>query len=318
MTIAAYLRVLRTIFLISFIVLSRIVVAQNIPSKYKKTVVFLSTIDGNGKVTPSGTGFFVLVADSPNLFGYLVTAKHVITNKENKMLYPGLQMRFNRRNQSFAALSVALFIDGHAKNVFTHTDTSVDLAVIPGIIDIKEADIQFSVENELFKSKMDFDTSYIKEGTNIFYTGMFSPYLGRKHNSPITRFGKVALLADENIVFDSMEPAEDLILAETTTFGGNSGSPVFAYGSDYKIDSHDPSDPINSKEQNHVPIYLLGVIKGYFGENSPIQFIAASAMIPTYSSNVGITAIVPSYFLYEILEGEELKNQRKKINHKNN
>jgi hypothetical protein len=38
-----------------------------------------------------------------------------------------------------------------------------------------------------------------------------------------------------------------------------------------------------------------------------------STMTPTYSSNIGIAAIIPSYLLYEILEDLPLKTMRKNL-----
>jgi hypothetical protein len=285
---------------------------QNIPKYFRKTNVFLSAVKSDSDVELAGTGFAVIVPDSNTAFGYLVTAKHVIQDTLTKQFYPGLEIRYNTIDGGFKSLRFALVDRGLNKNVYTHEDPSVDIAVIPLVIDQAHADINYCLETDLFKSEIDFDTSYIKEGTNLFYTGLFSSYIGYKQNSPITRFGKVSLIPNEKIEFKSSEPKAKLILAETTTFGGNSGSPVYAYGSSYRIWSGDPKDPINSKEQNNVHIYLLGIIKGYFDENSPVQF-NNTAIHPIYSTNVGITGIIPSYFLYEILEGKELKVFRKKI-----
>jgi hypothetical protein len=305
-------------FLLVFIfILFKLSVAysQNIPSLYRKTVVFISHTDYLEKNHNIGTGFFMAVRDSVFTFFYLVTAKHVILNPSSKQPYADIKISYNLKNQTRDSLKLSLVNIDKSQNVFYHNDTSVDLAVIPLPVTIlrDSSDVSFSVEVELFKSKSDFDTSYINPGTNLFYTGMFSPYIGYNKNYPITRFGKVALITDEKIQFEESEPKATLFLAETTTFGGNSGSPVFAYGSNYKINSHDSTDRINFKEQNNIPIYMAGIMKGYFQENAPIQFMNTSNMTPTYSSNIGIAAIIPSYLLYEILEGSTLRSFRKWI-----
>jgi hypothetical protein len=287
---------------------------QNIPAKYRKTVCFLSTNSVSGEKQDLGTGFFIGVLDSPLLFTYVVTDKHVLTEGNNNQPFNFLKISYNKINQSRDSIQMQLYGSGSKKNLFYHTDPSVDLVVIPVPLRfiIDSSDINLSFESELFKSFKDFDTSYVKPGTNLFYTGMFAPYLGYNKNYPITRFGKVALISDEKIPFEKNEPKATLFLAETTTFGGNSGSPVFAYGSEYKINSHDPSDPINTKEQNNIPIYLVGVVKGYFQENNSISFVPTSIMKPTYSNNIGIAAIIPSFLLFEILESPELNAFRKR------
>ena len=296
---------LKVFLLFSFVFISKIACSQNIPSYFKKTPVFIFSLAENGETKPIGTGFFLIVIDSGEGFGYLVTNKHVITDPNTKSYFSTIKIRYNKLDKTFDNRIIRLSGSEGLSHVFIHSDSSVDLAVIPYVIN--DADVSYSTEQDLFKSKIAFDTSYIAEGTNIFYTGMFSPYLGYKKNYPITRFGKVALITDEKILFDSTEPKANLLLAETTTFGGNSGSPVFAYGSDYKITSNDSSDPVNFREQNHVHIYLIGIIKGYYGEDSPITFKRTSVMAPTYSTNIGITAIIPSYLVYEILNDEETR-----------
>ena len=306
-----YKRLLVIFLLLSFAFISKIAFSQNIPSYYKKTPVFIFSLNETGETKPIGTGFFLIVFDSGEGFGYLVTNKHVITDRNTKKYYSNIKIRYNKLNNTFDNKTIRLSGSEGLSHVFTHLDSSVDLAVIPYVIN--DADVSYSTEKDLFKSKLAFDTSYIAEGTNIFYTGMFSPYLGYKKNYPITRFGKFSLITDEKILFDSLEPRANLLLAETTTFGGNSGSPVFAYGSEYKITSNDPTDPVNFREQNHVHIYLVGIIKGYYGEDSPITFKKTSVMAPTYSTNIGITAIIPSYFLYEILNDEEVRAFRSYI-----
>jgi V8-like Glu-specific endopeptidase len=303
----------KTIEVIFFFILSTKGNSQNIPEVYRKTVVFLSNTNEVGERHNLGTGFFIAIPDSNLLYGYLVTAKHVLLNPGSILPFEFIQVAYNKKNGSRDSVLVSVKATGLNKNIYYHQDLSVDLAVIPLAIEIDSSDVRYSVEKELFRSKIDFDTSYVKPGTNLFYTGMFSPYLGYNKNYPITRFGKVALITEEKIKFEKSEMKASLFLAETTTFGGNSGSPVFAFGSDYKINSHDPSDPINTKEQNNVPIYLIGIMKGYFQENAPIEFMNTSTMTPTYSSNIGIAAIIPSYLLYEILEDLPLKTMRKNL-----
>lgn len=285
--------------------------SQNIPIFFRTTVVFLSNPDEYGESHNIGTGFFVSVPDSNLTYGYLVTAKHII-NPEGKISLTSLQISFNTKHQKRDSLLLKLYPFGPKRNIFYHRDASVDLVVIPLAIGGDNADVGYCFINQLFKSKIDFDTSYIKPGTNIFYTGMFSPYIGYEKNYPITRFGKVSLITDEKIQFEKSGLKANLIMAETTTFGGNSGSPVFAYGSEYKINSHDSTDAINTKEQNNVPIYLMGIMKGYFQENNPIKFVNTSAMTPTSTNNIGVAAIIPSYLLFDIIESSELQAFREK------
>ena len=93
----------------------------------------------------------------------------------------------------------------------------------------------------------------------------------------------------------------NVFLFETQSFGGNSGSPVFFYlGADRRFGSLNVSAPI---------IKLAGVMKGTFQEGNPIQ-VAGTGTVPYSVANVGIAAVVPSYFLHDILYSDELVKQR--------
>jgi hypothetical protein len=170
--------------------------------------------------------------------------------------------------------------------------------------DFKKYDYLSIPESMLFMSKEELDSSYVKEGTNVFYTGLFSPYLGYSSNSPIIRFGRIALLPKEKIFWDSSNIRQELFLVETTTYGGNSGSPLYCYDNPQKIGGGVVFD--------NKPVKLAGVIKGYSGEKEPIEYVPSSMNL-TYTSNIGITAVVPSYLLYQILEGAVLSKSREDI-----
>jgi len=196
-------------------------------SIYNKAVVFIQGKNKLNEITPLGTAFFLqIMKDSVHGKNYLVTAKHVLQKDSFKNFYDTIVVRINNKSGSFSTASLPIITTGPNKNVFTHSDSSVDLAVIP--ISIGD-DVDFNVvpASFLLENKEDFNF-YVKEGTGLFYTGMFTPYLGYKKNYPIIRFGRVCLITDEKILWDSLKnDRAELFLAETMTYGGNSGSPVY-------------------------------------------------------------------------------------------
>jgi hypothetical protein len=302
--------ILLRLLLISWfsIILGLKLLAQNIPEAFKLPIIFIAVKDNKGKLNYNGTGFFVSVPlDSAHYWLYLVTAKHVITDEADNRLYDSIWVRVNGFKNSSYVFPITIFDRGPLQDVDFHSDPSVDLAVITVVSTSTDLDYIPIGDSHLFKSRKDFDSSYVKEGTDIFYTGMFTSYLGYRRNVPIVRFGKVSLITDEKLLWDSAKnELSDLFLVETTTFGGNSGSPVFSYEVPFSLGLQNPRN--TSKDS----IMMIGVIKGSYLENMPIGFKETSSMIPTYTSNVGISGVIPSYLLYEILHGARLETERNK------
>lgn len=83
---------------------------------------------------------------------------------------------------------------------------------------------------------------------------------------------------------------------ECTSYGGNSGSPVFHY-----------REMRGEKDDVAARVILVGVIQGHFLEVSPIGIAETALKIPIARLNSGISAVVPGFKLYEILFSEELK-----------
>lgn len=279
-------------------------VPTKIPPEIKQVVAFIYTKATNKQQEkPIGTGFLVGIQPEDNKeisYPYLVTAKHVITDSKTKKLLSEISIRLNKKAGGTETVVIPLINSGPQKNVFTHTDTSIDIAVIPFLPSQEVFEFKI-LGNELITDQEQFKSLKIGEGSDVFFTGLFASYTGENKNYPITRFGKVALIADEKINVDGIKT--DLYLIECASYGGNSGSPVFFYlGPDREFGSLTVGPP---------QIVLAGVMKGAYQEQSPIQ-LAETSNIPVSISNIGIAAVVPSYKLKEILFNEELTKQRQK------
>lgn len=273
---------------------------QGIPTEVKKVVGFIYKKNDDGKLVANGTGFFVGVSDSTKQITSVnfVTAKHVIKNKETDSFLDTIYIRLNRKDSLSEIRNLPLYLKGPKKNVFSHKDKTVDIAVIPVGPDPILFDY-LTLPSDLLTNKKSFKELNIREGTDVFFTGMFTPFLGDKRIYPIVRFGRVALITEEKIPWD--KEMTNLYLVESSSFGGNSGSPVFFYlGTDRGGGGLFVGTP---------ELKLAGIMKGYFGENSPIKIIETQK-IPVSDRNLGIAAVVPSYFLEEILFGEEMKKRR--------
>jgi hypothetical protein len=215
-------------------------------------------------------------------------------------------LRLNKKDGDAEFVALDLVVNGK-RLVFTHSDQSVDIAVVPRFPTVK-FDTTF-VPDEMLSTKATFDEFNIAEGTDAFFVGLFTTYYGEHKNNPIVRFGRVAMFPDDPITWIDYEGQPEqharLYLIETGSYGGNSGSPVFfRLGAD--------RSPKQGYLLGSYAITFAGVMRGRFNDVSPkivsIQNPTASALIAL--PNVGIAAVTPSYFLHDILFSEELKKYR--------
>lgn len=290
----------KLIYLI-LILLPEIVKGQAIPDDIKKTVAFVYAKNTKGEIVPNGTGFFVGIENinKKNYYTvYFVTAKHVLQYGDEKKYLGEVYLRLNKKDNVSESKELILYENGINKNIYTHTDSTVDIAVIPLSPNQEIYDYLF-MPNDFLTSKEDYINMNIKEGSEVFFTGMFKPFLGKKKNYPITRFGRVALVTDEKIPWNN--ELTDLYLVESSSYGGNSGSPVFFYLGANRGDG--------SLYVGAPTIKLAGIMKGYFGEKSPISVVETNKVLVS-DRNIGIAAVVPAYLLREILYSNELAKQR--------
>lgn len=281
--------------------------AAKIPPEIKKVVAFIFVPDAQGKPVPNGTGFFVIVKDEKRPergFGYLVTAKHVLTN-EHGSYFDSVYVRLNKKEGDAELVGLELTHEGRSV-VYTNPDPTVDIAVVPALPSMDVFDFK-AVSEDMLPSAESFSGLHIGEGSDVFFAGLFVSYYGEHKNNPIVRFGRVAMLPDDRIQWqaDARKPAEfvRLYLLETQSYGGNSGSPVFfMLGSDREPGSIILGPPV---------IKLAGVMMGSFNDLSPIAFAQTpTASVPVSRQNIGIAAVTPSYLLHEILFSDALKKIR--------
>jgi hypothetical protein len=261
------------------------------------------------KPIPCGTGFITAVKrqENPNrAVPYVVTNKHVLRTPElpnqPSSYWPRISLRFNLKGGGVENIPVNLRINPPQKNVFVHNDSTVDLAVLPAgaIINENRHDFASVTEDELTTGE-DLRSLYIGEGTPVFFTGLFMPHTGEQKNYPIIRSGKVALITDEQVNWNGT--LTDLYLMEVSSYGGNSGSPVFFYiGAERRPSEIRAGPPI---------LKLAGIMKGHFNEISPVFIPPQNQMVAVTNVNNGIAAVIPAYKLRELLFSPEVLEARR-------
>ena len=282
-------------------ILRGIVIAAPMPSEVKSVVAFVYVTGNDGNLVPNGTGFLVGVENpsDPNIFAvYMVTAKHVLYKPKTTKFFDKVYIRLNKKDGSSEFVTTPIKPKGRKRTVFVHNDSSVDIAVIPFLPNRAKFDFQILPDN-MITTKETYKELKIREGSDVFFTGLFAPYPGAERNYPVVRFGRVALVTDEKIEWKKKQM--DLYLIEIGSYGGNSGAPVFFYlGSDREPGNLIVSSPI---------LKLAGVMQGTFLDAHEIK-VAETKKVPYALSSMGIAAVVPGYKLHEILFSKELKKKR--------
>ncbi len=301
---------------ISFLVLLSVWtgMASVIPAELTQTVVFIYRGPECTPPEADGTGFLMGVrsTSADRSWLYLVTAKHVVHTDSNNFqspLFPSLWIRINKKNGGSKIYKVDPVAAGDQQNVFINDDASVDIAIMPISIPVTEMpDLEIKVlPEQMLTNASDLATLNIGVGTDMFFTGMFTGFLGEKKSYPIVRFGKLAMIPDEKISFAGQWT--EGYLMEAFSFGGNSGSPVFFAPS--------PDNTPGILVAGTLPIKIAGVMKGFFGDYEQIQLLQNQAAtpgppIPVSNGNTGVALIVPAKFISEILHSPALEALRKK------
>ena len=255
--------------------------------------------DKDGKVgTYAGTGFIMAYHD-PRLnadqnFDYVVTNRHVaecLDDDLQPMQVLSISFEFfNRKNGETPTLT--LNDHGNANWSFPD-DLSVDLAVAP---------IHFSSDIEptvlpmgAIFSKSDFEAQNIGEGAKIVLSGYFVQLEGSSKLEPLVREGVLSAIPETKLLTTLRKPGT-IYLGEVHIFGGNSGSPVFI--STYGIR---PSGPVLDDD-----FRFLGVVSGFYYEDSELKLQIAKTVTGTQRANSGISMIVPADFVRDlILNGKD-------------
>jgi V8-like Glu-specific endopeptidase len=254
--------------------------SQSFPD-VKKTVAFVYLKDSLGNFHANGSSFLIKknnVKDSTKSALFLVTAKHVLQDAQKKF-YKEVYLRLNTSDTSSRYVYCKLEMN---VNLIIHHDTTVDLAIILFTPQKNDYAAQ-CISDDIILEKDKYFQKKINEGTRAYFAGLFTPFEGRNRIYPILRFGHIALIANEKVkwVFGNTE----MIFVEMSSFGGNSGSPVFF-----------EFDEVNGGKS----IILGGILSGTFRDLAEVKVIENnSTQVAIY--NNGITGVVPAYYLKELL-----------------
>lgn len=272
------------------------------------------------------TGFLVTVREGSKEFLYLVTARHVLYPEGSNDLAIKTEVRINTRSGGGDTLAVSLFGSGDNKNVFFHEDKdAVDIAVVRLTLatrfDYKALSMSYFIPTE-----KEIDDYYkIQPLAECFYWAFFPGVSPGMPNSPMAGTGKLARLSKAKITVTNpfgerpdhpradpaKAPPQDVglfaWLFEFQSFPGTSGSPVFLV-----LDP--PPPPRNTgnrlpSQPGPPPGNAFAILGGVLIDEVFLPRGDSQATLSALPS--GRSLVAPSYKLREILDGEELRAQRR-------
>jgi hypothetical protein len=260
----------------------------------KRTVVSIELIckDGSLLVSGAGTGFLVDVADprlaKGQVFQYLVTNRHVAqcwdeNNKPREV--QSEKFRFNTEDGSSRRL------DANPATWRFPTDDSIDLAATPVLL--PDGLQRTEIPVDAFATKDYMTANQIAEGSPIILSGYFYQIPGDLRLEAIVRQGILSMIPDEPIKTTTGKPGM-VYLCDAHIFGGNSGSPVMVTANWLGMGGY----------------RLLGVVSGYYYEDSDFNLEIATTVKGTERANSGVAMVVPAEFLKALLDQPELKGPR--------
>ncbi|MBP6673436.1 MAG: hypothetical protein KA247_09820 [Bacteroidetes bacterium] len=259
--------------------------AMKIPSQVKKSVAFIFVKDSVNRLSPVGTGFFMLLnaqqnGDTAN-FGYLVTTKSSVRTMNGKY-YDSVYIRINRKDGYSDTLIIPLTLNG-VPRYFVHPDSTVDLAMVPAYPDAGRYDFLFTPVNMI--ASVDFlRKEIISEGDEFFSAGMLSSHIGLFKNIPAVRFSRMIQLSEEK--YPVLNNYSELFVIDSPFSIGSNGSPLYYYV------------PATKDSAGSAKFLLAGVVSGHF----PRSLI----------ERTGLTSVVPGYRLTEMMNLPAVAEERDK------
>jgi hypothetical protein len=267
-----------------------------------------------------GTAFLLSVTEYNHVFDYWVTCKHVVKpyldNREK------LFLRINESNKTVA------YVPMNGEWCF-HKDITVDLAMLnwnpPDNLpayEINAIEAMSIYINPLIWKKAPYEDR-VREGNEVFLLGLFPKYYGDNRNLPTFRFGNVSLLTTEKT------PGEygytDHYFIECDVWKGSSGSPV--YVSIVDIESRKLLNDLADRGQElpDESAYFYGVASEFYPHRATVKSKSRKGgkepIVNEVVTHYGISLVIPSYKVGEMLYGDTMVKKRKKkideINEKN-
>ena len=271
-----------------------------------------------------GSGFFVHVPSSviPDMGHiYAVTNRHVLDK--------GYQvLRVNTRSGGIETIPTS------RDQWIPHPD-GLDVEIMP--FEVKEHLKWNSIPISIFVTREIIEVFNIGIGDEIVVIGRLVNHAGKQKNSPVVRFGNIALMADPTEPIVSEVAEQEAFLVECRSLSGFSGSPVLVTTSQgYSGESAQKVVQFRQKQFGFSPSpngprittnsilgtqgpWFLGIDCGHIPLWTPVrQRDKSTGIIDTATdtqlrveANTGVACVLPAWHVMTILDSPELVRERK-------
>ena len=265
-----------------------------IQEDWLKTVVLIEqeakNEKGQSQIIPIGTGFLLR---SERGFYYVVTCKHVV-RKKGRLNKEGLFYRLNTRSfidDPFHRRSINALLEELEVDYFLHPDDRVDIAVFPIKVDVRKDDIKFAT----FSIFEELENIYPRE--DVFFIGYPIGTVLSERNQPVVRNGII-----------SRKNEDFRFLIEGASFPGNSGSPVITKSLPYTYNRE--KKLFNLKEVKQAR--FIGIIYQQIRYRESAISPQTGNVRVIFEENTGLSKVIPSNFIKDILESEPVKAYEKR------
>lgn len=254
----------------------------------------------DGDATEGACGFIVHLRSQfdGTWFGhhYIVTNEHVVRRAGDTPT-----LRINTRNGKTEILKTAQ--DDWVK----HPDGD-DLAVFEIVFRPEHDVISVGLEDFVPKNKLPY---WIGVGTETLMVGRFQSHDGKQRNTPVVRYGNIAMMPKEPIELPDSGIKQECFLVEMRSIPGASGSAVFALYSFVQFFEHSPLGT-PKVQPPHNWVQLLGVDFCHLNTRELVRNGEGRPVSEGYwvKSNAGMAGVVPAWRLRELLESDELQKVR--------
>jgi len=274
-----------------------------------KAIVYLyPTIeDAENSQSKGATGFIVNMAferkfgDAIYQHAYLVTNRHVVD----------ADIKVVRLNRFDGGTDSYLIPDG---SWFFHPDGD-DIAITNFRFDRRVYD-HLHLLDTMFITKDFIQEQDIGIGDDVFTIGRFKFHEGRKRNLPSALFGNIAQMPEEKILVrqaTNYTALQEAFLAEMRSIGGYSGSPAFVYLAPYTHRMTKEPRGLDNKFYTR----LLGIDSGHLPTEERIKDKDGKMMDGwRVEGNSAMAVVIPAWKLQELLDIDELKQQRSEYEEK--
>lgn len=253
-----------------------------------------------------GSGFLIAYPLNPAPWReiYIVTNRHVVANRD-------VFVRFNTK------LGKTDVKEAPNSSWIKHPDGD-DVAVCAFGQSMDEYKYNF-VDSGHFMTEEIQRKEDIGIGDEVFMVGRFINHDGKQKNHPSLRYGNIAMMTSEPIEDSRSGIKQESYLVECRSMGGYSGSPVFV--------TTMPLHMARARRENTARTFprgpwLLGINWCHIHHRMPIKTVSADTFVLTepeavepgceYTlANTGMAGVVPVGKLVELLESDEVKEQRR-------